>query len=143
MKKIKEICSNIHEVICYIKRETIFDYFTKFDLDKKGYFYLDQLECILIDDLGIYNNELINLFLSYILCDTKIDDLYIIAFDKLIEIITKFIEIKNDEETNILKNTFFYTDEISNKLLGSTIMNIRLNKRQESTYAFSPGSGIF
>ena len=62
MKKIKEICSNIHEVICYIKRETIFDYFTKFDLDKKGYFYLDQLECILIDDLGIYNNELINLF---------------------------------------------------------------------------------
>ena len=77
------------------------------------------------------------------MCDTKIDDLYIIAFDKLIEIITKFIEIKNDEETNILKNTFFYTDEISNKLLGSTIMNIRLNKRQESTYAFSPGSGIF
>ena len=144
ISKIKETCINIYEIICYIKRKTIYNYFIKFDFYKKNYFTLEQLKLILMDDLGINKNEMINLFLCYILDNDKIDSFYVIKIDKLIDVITKFVGIKNEEEEdNLKKTTICYDEEISNKLLGSTIMNIRLNKKQEGRYIYSPSSGIF
>ena len=81
--------------------------------------------------------------MSYISDNEIINNFYIIKFNKLIEIITKYIGIKSDDEENILSKTFNYSNEITNKLLNSTIMNIRLNKRPESTYIYSPNSGIY
>ena len=144
ISKIKETCINIYEIICYIKRKTIYNYFIKFDFYKKKYFTLEQLKLILMDDLGINKKEMIDLFLCYILDHDKIDSFYVIQIDKLIDVITKFVGIKNEEEEdNLKKTTMGYDEEINNKLLGSTIMNIRLNKRQEGRYIYSPSSGIF
>ena len=143
IKQIKELFSFIYEIIFYIKRKTIYSYFIKFDFYHKEYFTLDQLKLILIDDLGINKPKLIEIFLSYILENEKIDDFHIIKIYKLIEMITRFLEIKTEEEENNLRKTFNYSDEILNKLNNSTIMNIRLNKRQGSSYNYSPNSGIF
>ena len=143
ISKIKEICIDIYEIIYYVKRQTIYNYFTKFDFYEKKYFTLEQLKLILIDDLGINKNEMIDLFLSYILDKEKIDNFYVIKFNRLIDVLMKFIGIKNEEEEDNLKKTLFYSQEINNKLLNSTIMNIRLNKKEEGRYVYSPSSGIF
>ena len=143
IKNIKEVCSFIYEIIYYIKRKTIYNYFANFDYYHKGYFILEQLNLILIDDLGINKPKLIELFLSYILENEKVDDFYIIKFDKLIDVMTKTLEIKIEDEEDNLRKTFIYSNEISNKLNDSTIMNIRLNKKEESSYIYSPYSGIF
>ena len=93
--------------------------------------------------MGINKPKLIELFLSYILENEKVDDFYIIKFDKLIDVMTKTLEIKIEDEEDNLRKTFIYSNEISNKLNDSTIMNIRLNKKEESSYIYSPYSGIF
>ena len=66
---------------------------------------------------------------------------YVIFVIKLIEIINKFIE---NNDINKLKGSinFNYTNNIFNKLMNSTIMNIRLDKKENSTYYFSPNAGI-
>ena len=143
IKNIKEVCSFIYEIIYYIKRKTIYNYFANFDYYHKGYFILEQLNLILIDDLGINKPKLIELFLSYILENEKVDDFYIIKFDKLIDVMTKTLEIKIEDEEDNLRKTFIYSNEISNKLNDSTIMNIRLNKKEESSYIYSPYSAIY
>ena len=118
-------------------------YFTNFDYYKKGYFNLRQLRLIIVDDLGIEQNELVDLFLSYVLDNEKYNDLYIIKINKLIEVIAENVGIKIDEEEANLNKTFFYNDDITNKLLNSTIMNIRLTKKKGSTYNYSPNAGIY
>ena len=143
IRNIKELCSHIYEIIYYVKRQTIYNYFIKFDFYQKGYFTLEQLKLILIDDLNINKYELIDLFLSYILDNEIMNFSYIIRFNYLIEVITKYTGIKSEDEDSVLRKTFNYSDEINDKLLGSTIMNIRLNKRPESTYIYSPNSGIY
>ena len=82
------------------------------------------------------------IFLSYILDNEKIDDRYIIKLKKLIEIINKFTENKIVDEKLNLQNTFNYTNEIFNKLMNSTIINIRLNKKEQPNYYFSINAGI-
>ena len=143
IKDIKTICSYIYEIIYYIKRLTMHNYFTNFDYYKKGYFNLRQLRIIIIDDLGIEQNELVDLFLSYVLENEKHNDLYIIKLNKLIEVIAENVGIKIDEEEANLNKTLFYNDDVTNKLLNSTIMNIRLNKKKGSTYNYSPNAGIY
>ena len=143
LKEIKELCSNIYEVIYFIKRQTISTYFKKFDFFQRGYFAFDQLKLILLDDLEIKKNELIDLFISYVLGNQKVNDLYIIKIERLIEEITKNVGIKVDDEENLFKTTFHYSDEISNKLLNSTIMNIRINKKLGASYSYSPNAGIY
>jgi len=143
IKDIKTICSYIYEIIYYIKRLTMHNYFTNFDYYKKGYFNLRQLRIIIIDDLGIEQNELVDLFLSYILENEKYNDLYIIKLNKLIEVIAENVGIKIDEEEANLNKTLFYNDDVTNKLLNSTIMNIRLNKKKGATYNYSPNAGIY
>ena len=54
----------------------------------------------------------------------------------------KFIENKNEIEQEKTYNTINYTNEIFNILLNSTIMNIRLNRKENTNYYFSPNSGI-
>ena len=142
-KNIKTICSYIYETIYYIKRLTIHHYFTNFDYYKKGYFNLRQLRLIIVDDLGIEQNELVDLFLSYVLDNEKYNDLYIIKINKLIEVIAENVGIKIDEEEANLNKTFFYNDDVTNKLLNSTIMNNRLTKKKGSTYNYSPNAGIY
>ena len=143
IKDIKTICSYIYEIIYYIKRLTMHNYFTNFDYYKKGYFNLRQLRIIIIDDLGIEQNELVDLFLSYVLENEKHNNLYIIKLNKLIEVIAENVGIKIDEEEANLNKTLFYNDDVTNKLLNSTIMNIRLNKKKGSTYNYSPNAGIY
>jgi len=143
IKDIKTICSYIYEIIYYIKRLTMHNYFTNFDYYKKGYFNLRQLRIIIIDDLGIEQNELVDLFLSYVLENEKYNDLFIIKLNKLIEVIAENVGIKIDEEEANLNKTLFYNDDVTNKLLNSTIMNIRLNKKKGSTYNYSPNAGIY
>lgn len=143
IKDIKTICSYIYEIIYYIKRLTMHNYFTNFDYYKKGYFNLRQLRIIIIDDLGIEQNELVDLFLSYVLENEKYNDLYIIKLNKLIEVIAENVGIKIDEEEANLNKTLFYNDDVTNKLLNSTIMNIRLSKKKGATYNYSPNAGIY
>ena len=143
IKQIKIICSNIYEIIYYIKTQTINNYFKKFDYYKKGYFTLKQLKYILLYDLEINKYELIDLFLSYILDNEKKNDFYVIKIKRLIEVLAEYVGIKVDEEEQNLSKTFYYTDDIKNKLLNSTIMNIRLNEKQGSTYIYSPNAGIY
>ena len=57
--------------------------------------------------------------------------------------IAENVGIKIDEEEAKLNKTFFYNDDVTNKLLNSTIMNIRLNKKKGSTYNYSPNAGIY
>ena len=140
--KIKAFCLLIYEKIVYIKRQNINEYFTKFDLFKKGYYTLLQFKTILIDDLDLKKYELIEIFLSYILDDEKQDDSYIIQLTKLVELINKFNENKVEDEKLNLQNTFNYTNEIFNKLMNSTIMDVRIHKKEESNYYYSPNAGI-
>ena len=58
------------------------------------------------------------------------------------KIINKNIENKNEDEEININKTFNYTNEIFSKLLNSTIMNIRLNKKEKTDYFFSPNAGI-
>ena len=140
--KIKALCLSINEKITLIKRQTINEYFSKFDIFQNNFFTLEQLKAILIDDLNIKKYELIDLFLSYIFDNTKQNDCYIIQFKKVIDIINQFIENKTEEEQINMHHTFNYTNEIFNKLINSTIMNIRLNKKEEPNYYFRPNAGI-
>ena len=140
LAKIKALCESINEKISYIKRQNINDYFLKFDFFKKGYFTLNQLKTILIDDLEFKKNDLIDLFLSYILYKEKKDEHYIIYLNALIDIINKFINNKSEQANSY--NTFNYTNEIFNILVNSTIMNIRLNKKENANYYFSQNAGI-
>ena len=94
-------------------------------------------------DLEINKYELIDLFLSYILDNEKKNDFYVIKIKRLIEVLAEYVGIKVDEEEQNLSKTFYYTDDIKNKLLNSTIMNIRLNEKQGSTYIYSPNAGIY
>ena len=140
LAKIKALCESINEKISYIKRQNINYYFLKFDFFKKGYFTLKQMKTILIDDLEFKKNDLIDLFLSYILDKEKKDDHYIIYLNALIYIINKFINNKSEQANSY--NTFNYTNEIFNILVNSTIMNIRLNKKENANYYFSQNAGI-
>jgi hypothetical protein len=142
-KQIKELCLNIYEIIYYIKRETISNYFNKFDFNQKGFFTIEQFKYIIFDDLEINKNDLIDLFLSYITDNEKINEYYVIKLSRLIEEVTKFVGIKIEDEERLLRTTFNYSDEMFNKLLNSTIMNIRINKKLESTYNYSPNAGIY
>ena len=139
--KIKELCLLINEKVCFIKRQNLNDYFNKFDFFQKSYFTIEQLKSILIDDLEIKKYELVNLFISYALDNSMENNDYVIFVIKLIEIINKFIE---NNDINKLKGSinFNYTNNIFNKLMNSTIMNIRLDKKENSTYYFSPNAGI-
>ena len=140
--KIKAFCLSINEKIMLIKGQNINEYFLKFDIFQNGFFTLEQLKTILIDDLNINKYDLIELFLSYILDNTKQNDFYTIQFKKLIDVINQFIENKTEDEQINLSQTFNYTNEIFNKLMNSTIMNIRLNKKEGPNYYFSPNAGI-
>ena len=115
----------------------------KFDLFQKGFFTLEQLKAILIDDLNLKKYDLINIFLSYLLENEKQNGYYIIKIKKLVEVINQFFEDKNDNTKLDLKTTFNYTNEIFNKLLNSTIMDIRLNKKEKTNFYFSPNAGIY
>ena len=140
LAKIKVLCQTINEKISYIKRQDINVYFLKFDYFKKGYFTLNQLKTILIDDLDYKKYDLIDLFLSYILDKTKKDDYYIIYLNVLIDIMNKFVNNKSEQSNSY--NTFNYSNEIFNILINSTIMNIRLNKKENTNYYFSQNAGI-
>ena len=140
LAKIKVLCQTINEKISYIKRQDINVYFLKFDFFKKGYFTLNQLKTILIDDLDYKKYDLIDLFLSYILDKTKKDDYYIIYLNVLIDIMNKFVNNKSEQSNSY--NTFNYSNEIFNILINSTIMNIRLNKKENTNYYFSQNAGI-
>ena len=72
----------------------------------------------------------------------KQDDCYIIQIKKLTELINKFNENKTENDKFNLQSTFNYTNEIFNNLRNSTIMNIRLNKKEAANYYFSPNAGI-
>ena len=140
LAKIKVLCQTINEKISYIKRQDINVYFLKFDFFKKGYFTLNQLKTILIDDLDYKKYDLIDLFLSYILDKTKKDDYYIIYLNVLIDIMNKFVNNKSEQSNSY--NTFNYSNEIFNILINSTIMNVRLNKKENTNYYFSQNAGI-
>ena len=140
--KIKALCLSINEKIMFIKRQSMIDYFTKFDFFQNRFFTLEQFKAILINDLDIKKYDLIDLLLCYILEDSKQNDCYIIQFQKLIDIINKFAENKTEDEQLNMQNTFNYTNEIFNKLINSTIMNIRLNKKEKPNYYFSSNAGI-
>ena len=142
LAKVKAFSLSIYEKIVYIKRQSIDEYFIKFDIFQKGYFSLEQFKAILIDDLDLKKLELMEIFLSYILDNEKLDNCYIIKLKKLIEVINKFTENKIVDEKLNLQNTFNYTNEIFNKLMNSTIMNIRLNKKEQPNYYFSINAGI-
>ena len=58
------------------------------------------------------------------------------------EVINKFIDSKDETEQLNIYNTFSYTNEVFNKLMNSTIMNIRLNKKENSNYNYSLNAGI-
>ena len=143
LAKIKVLCLTICETILFIKRQRINDYLMKFDLFQKCFFTLEQLKAILIDDLNLKKYDLINIFLSYVLENEKQNDYYIIKIKKLVEVINQFFEDKNDNTKLDLKTTFNYTNEIFNKLLNSTIMDIRLNKKEKTNFYFSPNAGIY
>ena len=98
------------------------------------------MKTTLIDDLEFKKNDLIDLFLSYILYKEKKDEHYIIYLNALIDIINKFISNKSEQSNSY--NTFNYTNEIFNILVNSTIMNIRLNKKENANYYFSQNAGI-
>ena len=140
LAKIKAFCQTIIEKISYIKRQSINHYFLKFDFYRKGYFTLRQLKTILIDDLDFKKHDLIDLFLSYILDKEKRNDCYIINLNVLLDIINKFVDKESEQQNSY--NTFNYTSEIFNILVNSTIMNIRLNKKENANYYFSPKAGI-
>ena len=140
LAKIKAFCQTIIEKISYIKRQSINHYFLKFDFYRKGYFTLRQLKTILIDDLDFKKHDLIDLFLSYILDKEKRNDCYIINLNVLLDIINKFVDKESEQQNSY--NTFNYTNEIFNILVNSTIMNIRLNKKENANYYFSPKAGI-
>ena len=142
LAKIKALCLSINEKITFIKRQNINNYFNKFDVFQRGFLLLEQLKAILIDDLNIQKKDLIDLFLCYILDNNKKNDNFIIYLTKLIEIINKFIDSKDETEQLNIYNTFSYTNEVFNKLMNSTIMNIRLNKKENSNYNFSLNAGI-
>ena len=74
--------------------------------------------------------------------DEKQDDSYIIQLTKLVELINKFNENKVEDEKLNLQNTFNYTNEIFNKLMNSTIMDVRIHKKEESNYYYSLNAGI-
>ena len=140
--KIRAFCLSINEKINFIKRQTMDDYFTKFDFFHKGFFTLEQIKAILINDLNYKKYELIDLFLCYALENIKKNEHYIINLNNLIDIMNKFVENKNEIDQEKTYNTLNYTNEIFNILLNSTIMNIRLNKKENTNYYFSPNSGI-
>ena len=74
--------------------------------------------------------------------DNKKNDNFIIYLTKLIEVINRFIDSKDETEQLNIYNTFSYTNEVFNKLMNSTIMNIRLNKKENSNYNYSLNAGI-